>query len=188
MALQQRDRRALKAFGVALGVWLVLSFVIVPAWDQWEQERQMLSLRENALIKHHRMLEKEESATASGSLLRSELQQIEQGLLLGETSALASAELQGWLRVTTLAHGIEVRSSQFMPERNQENGYTQVPIGVQFQCRLDQLVNFLAAVRDDPKVFSILRFNVQAARGDEKLVDTSLTLAGLIRGVESEQE
>jgi type II secretory pathway component PulM len=186
MALQQRDRKALKAMAVALGLWLVLRFAVLPVWDRWAEARAELPLRENALIKYRQALAGMGAAAESEELLQRRLREAEEGLLQGASAALASAELQGWVKQTTASHEIEVRSSEFLPVRGQENGYAQVPLGLQFQCRLDQLVNFLAELQASDKTLTVPRFQVQARSGNEKLVSVSLTVAGVMRAEESQ--
>ena len=182
MTLQQRDRRALKAMAVALGLWLILRFAVLPVWDRWAEARAAMPLRENALIKYRQALAGMGAAAESEELLQRRLREAEEGLLRGASAALASAELQEWVKETTTTHGIEVRSSEFLPVRGQENGYAQAPLGLQFQCRLDQLVNFLEEMQASRKTLTIARFQVQA-RGTEKekLVSVSLTVAGVMR-------
>jgi Tfp pilus assembly protein PilO len=186
MALQQRDRRALKGMAAAVAVWLLLRFAIFPAWDRWDEAREQLPMREAALIKYRQAIQTLGAATESEELLQRRLRQAEEGLLQGATPALAAAELQEWVRQTAASRDIEVRSSEFLPVRSQQNGYAQVPVGLQFQCRLDQLVSFLEELQTSSRILTIPRFQAQARGNDkEKLVNVSLTVAGLTRAGEN---
>src|SRR5262249_43488661 len=95
--------------------------------------------------------------------------------------ALASAELQDWTRQAAASHGIEVRSSEFLQTRPQDDGYVLIPLGVQFQCHLDQLADFLTDVRSGQKILTIPRLQIQSTGGTDKVVRVSMTLSGVMR-------
>lgn len=181
MALTMRDRRALQAGGAALALWVLLQFVILPGWDRWQQERAELPLRERALIKYRQALGAESADRKAAESLRARLRESEAGLLQSGTAALAAAEFQDWVRQTTASHAIELRSSDFLALRPQSGGYAEVPLGLQFQCHMDQLVNFLTELRSGSKIVTIPRLQIQSTGGPEKLVSVSMTLAGVMR-------
>jgi hypothetical protein len=182
MAVSGRDRRALLLGALALALWAVLRFAVFPAWDWWQQERTELPLRETALIKYRQALAASGVDRQTAESLENRLQESETGLLQGTTAALAAAEFQDWVRQTMSRHGIEPRSSQFMALRPQPDGYAQVPVGLQLQCRLDQLVNFLSELRSGPKIVSVPRMQIQSAGDTEqRLLTVNLTVAGVMR-------
>ncbi|MBI3933521.1 MAG: hypothetical protein HY316_02435 [Acidobacteria bacterium] len=186
MAISKRDRRALQAGGVALVLWLALRFAILPVWDSWRQERTELPLRETALIKFRQALAAAGTDRKTAESLQNRLRETESGLLQSSTPALASAEFQDWVKQTTASHAIELRSSEFLALRPQANGYAQVPLGLQFQCRMDQLAGFLSELRSSSKIVAIPRLQLQSNGGPEKLVLVSLTVAGVMRSQASQ--
>ena len=186
MTIRKRDRRALQVGGLALAVWVILRFALLPAWDRWQQERAELPLRETALMKYRQALASVSMDEHTAESLQNRLRETESGLLQNTSSALAAAEFQDWIRQTTANHGIELRSSQFLALRPQADGYAQVPLGLQFQCRLDQFVNFLTDLRSGPKIVAIPRLQIQSNGGPEKLIIVSLTVAGVMRSPESQ--
>ena len=181
MAIGKRDQRALLLGGVALAVWVILRLAILPGWDRWQQDRTEMPLRETALIKYRQALAAESADKRTAESLRNRLRESESGLLQSSTPALASAEFQDWVRQTTTNHAIELRTSEFLALRPQAHGYAQVPLGLQFQCRLDQLVNFLSELRSGSRIVAIPRLQIQSTGGPEKLVLVSLTVAGVMR-------
>jgi hypothetical protein len=182
MAMTERDRRALQLGATALGLWVILRFAIFPAWDWWQQERAELPLRETALIKYRQAVATVGEDRRTAEALQVRLRETETGLLQGATPALAAAEFQDWARQTMGRHGIEPRSSQFLALRPQPDGYAQVPVALQIQCRLDQLVNFLSELRSGPKIVAVPRMQIQST-GDleQKLITVNLTVAGVMR-------
>lgn len=181
MAISKRDRRALQWGGAGLALWLALQLVLLPAWDRWQQARAALPLRETTLIKYRQALAAIDSDHQTAEVLQARLRETESGLLQSATAALAAAEFQDWVRQALANRQIEMRSSAFLPVRPQSNGYTEVPLGVQFQCRLDQLVDFLTDVRSGPKLVTIPRLQIQSSGDAEKLLTVSLTVAGVMR-------
>ena len=180
MAIAKRDRRALQAGGAALALWVLLRFAILPAWDQLQQARAELPARENALIKYRQAIAQMDTAKKSAEGLEARLRESQAGLLESSSAALASAEIQEWIKQVSSNHGIELRSSDFLALRPQANGYAELPIGVQFECRLDQFVDFLAELRSGPKIVAIPRLHVQSRDGPAKLLSVSMTLAGVM--------
>jgi hypothetical protein len=80
-----------------------------------------------------------------------------------------------------MAQAIDIRASEFLALRPQAQGYSQVPLGLQFQCRLDQLVNVLTQIRTGPKLIAIPRLMIQPTGGPEKMLNVQMTLAGVMR-------
>ena len=182
MAISKRDRRALQLGAAALALWVIVRFAAFPAWDRWQQERAELPLRETALVKYRQALGAVSADRQTADALQGRLQETEAGLLENTSSALAAAEFQDWVRERTANHGIELRSSQFLALRPQEDGYTQVPLGLQMQCRLDQFVNFLAELRSGPRIVAIPRLQIQSSGElEQKLITVNLTVAGVMR-------
>ena len=179
MQINKRDRRALQVGAIAVALWLILRFAVLPVWDRWQQARTDLPLQETALIKYRQALAAAGAEKTTAETLEKRLREVESELLASATPALASAELQDWVRQTAANHAIEVRSSEFLAVRPQSNGYVQVPLGLQFQCRLDQLVNFLSAMHSGPKILAVPRLAIQSSGGVEKLLSVNMTIAGV---------
>ena len=102
-------------------------------------------------------------------------------MLENTNPALASAELQDLVKRITANQAIEVRSSDFLAVKAQDENYAQVPLGLQFQCHLDQLVDFLAGLQASPKFLTVPRLLIQTTGGKEKIVNVNLTVVGLMR-------
>jgi Tfp pilus assembly protein PilO len=185
MAIRTRDRRALQWGGVALAAWALLRFAALPAWDNWQQQRAELPLRETALIKYRQALAASGQDRESAEALRNRLREAEAGLLQSATPALAAAELQDWVREVAARHAIELRSSEFLAVPASTGDYAQVPLRLQLQCRLEQFVNFLSEVRSGGRILAVPRLQVQATGGDDKIVQVSLTIAGVMRAPQS---
>jgi hypothetical protein len=186
MALGRRDQRALAGLAGALALWLALRFLIFPIWDRWQQERAELPLREAALTKYRAALALAASQPDTAGLLQKRLQEDERGLLQGETPALASAELQDAVKQIASALQIELRSSSFLAVQPDQSGYAQVPLGLQFECRLEELAGLLSQLQGGSRIVAIPRFVIQSSGGADKRIAVSMTVAGVMRSREAQ--
>ena len=164
-----------------MALFLALRFGVLPLWDRWQQERADLPLRETTLLKYRQAVETASSQSEAAQTLETRLREAEAGLLENTNPSLAAAELQGLVKQITTSQAIEVRSSDFLPVKALNESYAQVPLGLQFQCRLDQLVNFLAELQASPKFLTVPRLLIQTMGGKEKVVNVNLTVVGLMR-------
>jgi len=110
-----------------------------------------------------------ESAWAEVSKAEAKLREAEGGSSSTKTSAMASAELQDLLKA---AHSSNKRSMsdrcEFLPVKAMGTDYTQVPLGVQFQCHVDQLGDLLKAIGDSPKSLTVARLTSSRWRVKKK--------------------
>ncbi len=181
MALGNRDRRALRLGAGALVLWASLQYGILPVWDRWQQRRSDLLMRETALVKYREAIAASGTEQKTADALDARLRSTEAGLLQSATPALASAELQAWTRQAAASHGIELRSSEFLQTKPIGDGYTQVPVGLEFQSHVDQLSDFLNEVRSGPRLLAVPRLQIQSSGGPDKIVSVSMTLAGVMK-------
>lgn len=186
--LAKRDRRALQFAAVGVAVYLLMQYFALPAWDSLRAVRSELPLKEQSLAKYRRVVDLAGAQARDSQTLSEQLRQAEGGLLQAPTASLASAELEKWLSDTAKAQEIEVRSSDFQKVVPDSDGYTQIPVGLQFQCRIEQLVNFLSAIQSSERVLSISRLIVQPAGGNQKQLSVAMTVGGWAKSLETERK
>lgn len=110
-----------------------------------------------------------------------ELQQRESGIVQAETAEQARAQLMDLLRATARANGFDTRGSAQLPEpKPLGKDYGQVSVGQNFTCGIDQLVNFLAAIANEPQVLATDTISVSPVRNRTKDIDVRLTFSGVI--------
>lgn len=180
MPIRERDKKALQVAAAAVVLFAVLRWGLLPAWDRWQAQRADLEVRSTTLAKYRAAVEAIGARNAEVMALEARLREAEGGLLSSRTPALASAEMQDLVKQLTTAYSIEVRSSEFLPTKPLGAGYLQVPLGLQFLCRLDQLVNFLKAAEQSPKYLAISKLFIQNPGSKEKWISVSMTVAGVM--------
>ena len=181
MPLHEKDKRALKVAVVAVSLYAIFQFVVFPIWDRWQEQRANLALQERTLAKYRDAVQAVGQRSAETAVLEARLRETETGLLSSPTAPLASAELQEWVKQLTATQSIEVRSSEFLPTKPLGADYAQVSLGLQFQCRLDQLVNLLKDVESNEKLLTISKVFIQATDPQQKLITVSMTVGGMMR-------
>ena len=186
MTISKRDTKALQIAGSAVALFLLFQFGVFPIWDTWQEEQANLPLRESTFVKYRNAVATTGRRGADAAVLETRLREAEAGLLTGNTTAIASAELQEWVKQLASEQSIEIRSSEFLPVKPRGDGYWEVPLRLQFQCRLDALVNFWKALGGGSKSLVVSRWNLQSFGSKDKLINVSITVAGILRSQESE--
>jgi hypothetical protein len=106
----------------------------------------------------------------------------EKGLIVADTAAQAQAQLIQIVRAIgrNEAPPVEIRNTDSLAIRPLGDSYGEVTVGVQVECRIDQLVNMLAALAARPELVSTSDLRVTSNNVKEKIVVVHLTLAGVV--------
>src|SRR5690349_20498481 len=145
--LTGKDGRAIKIAGAAIVIFVLLQYLVLPAWDRAQDARQNISIQEQTLAKYRQAIETAGPRAKEAEGIAERPKQAESRLLQAETDALASAELEKLVKTVANGNGIELKSSEFAKVVDGKDGYKEIPVGIGFQSRVDQLVNFLSALQ-----------------------------------------
>jgi Type II secretion system (T2SS), protein M subtype b len=187
MTLGDRDRRALMILGGALLVggliyWLSNSSPssssesakIAPVDSIDRAQKRLATLRKQA-------------ATLSGkqAVLQQasrELGDREKGLLPGDTADQAQAQLLQVIKrvAKQQAPPLEMGQIELGRPRSYGSAYGQVSVSITLTCRIDELVNFLAALGAQPELTATEEIRFGAAHPKQKTMPVRLTVSGLV--------
>lgn len=181
MNFAEKDKKALAFAGIAIALYAAAQFAVFPLWDTLQERRDNLPIVERKLEKYHAVVRTAELRRAEAASVETRLQEAEKGLLTSETASLASAELQQLAKQLTAAESIDIRSNNFLPAKPAGGEYVQIPLGLQFQCRLDQLVNLLTDFSGHQKRLAVSRLNIQTFGGKDKQIIVGMELSGFMR-------
>ena len=184
MNLQPRDRRALAWLAVSALLGLVIHFwpandsaaaVVVPVGDP-------VALAETRLA---RLREAAATVPAKETVFKkvsAELAAREKGMITADTAAQAQAQVIQIIRRLGAAETppIEIRSTELTPVRPFGDSYGEVSVAVQIECRIDQLVNLLAALQAEPQLVATSDLRVLSANAKEKTVSVRLAVSGVV--------
>lgn len=186
MNLSPRDKRALTILIAAVAAILVVRYAILPALDSATDAGPAIRTREKMLRKYQLVaaaVPAQEMATGS---LANAVTEAEKGLLTGATPALQAAEVQQQVRDLALGAGIQMRSIEFLPGKKASAEYAMVGVSAQFTAPVDQLVAFLTALQNSPRVFVVDTLHINAANvagsasiPAKKLVSVRVVIFGL---------
>jgi hypothetical protein len=183
MNLSPRDRRALAILAVAALFGFVYEFwpssnapkVVAPSTGSVALvEKRLEKLRETAA-----------TVPAKETILKqvsADLATRENGLIKADTAAQAQAQLiQIFRRIgVTENPPLEIRNTEIGPVRPLGDAYGEVFVSVQTECRIDQLVNVLAAIPAQPEWIATSDLRVMSSNAKEKTVGVRLTLSGVV--------
>jgi hypothetical protein len=112
--------------------------------------------------------------------VRAELAKREKGIVTPETAAQAQANLLEIVRVLGQKEGIDMRGAEELKTRRLGKDYGEVAVTVTFTCAIEQLVNFLAALANEPQLLATDEIRVSSGDAKKKTVQVRLALSGVV--------
>ena len=109
-----------------------------------------------------------------------ELETREKGMLKAETSAQAQAQLQELLHKVGQSNGIDIRGVEEARIKPFGNDYGEASVTVRFTCLIEQLVNLLAALANEPELLSTNQIQITGGPDKNKAIQVRLTLSGVV--------
>jgi hypothetical protein len=183
--LEPREKKALVALGVALGLtvvvlayefWPASSAVVADASPQSvpQMEQRLARVREIAA-----------SVPAKQEILKkvtADLATREKGLIRAETAQQAQAQVITILRGLGAAEAppIEIRAQELGAIAPFGDDYGAVNVSIQVECRIEQLLNFLAALAARPELIATRDLRVVAGDPKQKTLNVRITVAGIV--------
>jgi hypothetical protein len=104
----------------------------------------------------------------------------EKGILKADTGAQAEALLQDKVRRAGQVNGIDIRGMEDARVRPLGKDYGEAMIWVRFSCRIEQLVNLLAQLANDPDLISTNQIQVTGTPDKAKVMQVRLGLSGVV--------
>ena len=187
MTLQDRDKRALVFLGVALVLALVYwlatrnpstnapaksAAVAVDTIDR--AEKRLAVLRATAAT-----LDGKETVLKQAS---AELAAREKGLIPGDTAEQAQAQLLQVIRRVARQQTppLEVRQVELAQPRTYGDAYGQVTVSATIDCRIEELVNLMASLSEQPEIVATDEIRIGTAHFKQKWMPVRLTISGIV--------
>ena len=102
-------------------------------------------------------------------------------MLKAETGAQAQAQLSELLHAAGAANGIDIRGMEDWRVKPLGNDYGEVSVTVRFTCKIEQLVNFLAALANVPQLLSTNQIAINGTTDPKnKSIQVRLSLSGVV--------
>lgn len=181
--LEPREKKAVIALGVTLAItavvlavefWPAGSAAVAEAAPQSvpQMEQRLARLRETA-------------ATVPGKQeilkkVAADLETREKGLIRAETAPQAQAQVVTILRGLAGSESLELRNYELGAITPFGDDYGAVNVSIQVECRIEQLLNFLAALAARPELIATRDLRVIAADPKQKTLNVRITVAGIV--------
>ncbi|MBZ5595970.1 MAG: hypothetical protein LAP39_27320 [Acidobacteriia bacterium] len=181
MSLTSRDRRALVLLGAGLLTVLVLRFgvygerqtAVVAASDS-------IPLAEKRLARLRLVASTVPARQALVQKMTSETELRERGIIQAPTAQQAQAHLLETIRRVGKAENIDVRGGDFPELRPLGSEYGEAAVSVNFECHIEDLVNFLADLTKETELLATNEVRIALSNPKNKLLTVRLTLAGVV--------
>ncbi|HEY6393740.1 MAG TPA: type II secretion system protein GspM [Bryobacteraceae bacterium] len=185
MTLQSRDRRALMilapALLLALIYWLATSssssgpVKISAPVDSVDKAEKRLAILKNAAA----TLGGREAVLKQASL---ELASREKGLIPGDTAEQAQAQLLQVLKrvAREQAPPLEIRQVELGQPGGYGDAYGRVTVSVTIDCRIDEIVNYLATLSAQPEITATDEIRFGTSHPKQKNMPVRVTVSGIV--------
>ena len=189
LEIRARDRRALMGLGLALGAYLLLSMVLLPAFDSLKTAAQGAAEKEEQLMKYRRALIRKGHYAQLLEQARKNMNDGESGLIRGDNASLASVELQNIVEEAAKKVDIPLGQRSMSTAKKRDQFFNEITMTLSFESTPNQATMFLAEIRNAPKFITVRSAQivplqiVQEApkKGDlPKTVRVNLTLAAVL--------
>jgi hypothetical protein len=104
----------------------------------------------------------------------------EKGMLKADTAAQAQAELIEVIRRVASSNGIDARGAESFAIKPLGSDYGEVSVQMSFPCRIEQLVNFLSTLANEPELLSTSEVHVNGGTDKKKNVQVRLVVSGVV--------
>jgi len=179
--LTTRDRRAVALLGLGLLTVIVLRYgvygqrptAVVAATDS-------VPLAEKRLARLTQVAATVPAKQSLAKKISSEVTLREKGIIQAPTAQQAQAHLLETIRRVAKAEHIDVRGGEFPELRPLGNEYGEAAVSVNFECHIDDLVNFLADLPKESELLATNEVRVASGNPKTKMLSVRLTLAGVV--------
>jgi hypothetical protein len=111
---------------------------------------------------------------------KAELSDREHGVLLADTEAQAWSQLTEITQTLGKSNGIDVRGLQGTGGQPIGDDYGEIWTTVAFNCGIEQLVNLLAALGNQPQILATNEISVVGGNDKKKNIQVRLTVSALV--------
>ncbi|HBY58436.1 MAG TPA: hypothetical protein DEH78_01355 [Solibacterales bacterium] len=113
---------------------------------------------------------------------QAELALREKGLIKADTAMQAQAQVLQVVRRIARAQAppVEIKNVELAQPRPLGDDYGEVSVSVAMECRIDQVINLLAALTEQPELIATNDLRLGSVTGKEKTLPVRLTVSGVV--------
>ncbi len=183
--LNERDKRALRALGVAVGLFSVI-FGAIWFWPQPSPETSVVTGTVPQAEKRIKSLRRLAAAVPTREEIDRrfgvELAGREKGLINAETPAQAQAQLLQIVRRVGQMQTppLQMSGSEFSPVKRFGDAYGEVTVTISAECGIEQILNFMSDLSNQPELVATSTLLLGQANPKKKTLPVRMTISGLV--------
>jgi hypothetical protein len=182
MTLGNFDRRQAALLVIGLATIAILRFVVfadhIPQVVGAEASVPLVEKRLQKLRETVATLSSREAMLKQAGV---ELSTRESGIIQADTAAQAQAQLLDTVRRLAGNNGFDARGAEQLGEaRPLGADYGEVSVTVPFTCGIEQLINFLAALANEPLILATNEIHITGGSDKKKNLQVRLSLSGVV--------
>jgi Tfp pilus assembly protein PilO len=189
LELRGGEKRAGIALAVAIGIYLVVSQLAVPAWDSMREKASAVSEKEDQLRRYRRALAAKDRYAQLLAQVKQSTAEGEARLIRGDNPSLASVELQTIVEDAAKKLNIPLGPRSVTAAKRKDDYFNEITMTLSFEGTPNQMTSLLSEFRSSPKFVTIKSVQVTPlstaqeapAKGEvKKTVRVNLIVAGLL--------
>ena len=184
-ALEPREKKAVVALAIAAGLTALV--FVYEFWPAGSADVAAASPQSAPQMEQRLNRARELAAAVPGKqeILKkvgADLEAREKGLIRADTAQQAQAQVITILRGLSAAEAppIDIRATELGAITSFGDDYGAVNVSIQVECRIEQLLNFLAALAARPELVATRDLRVVAADPKQKTLSVRITVAGIV--------
>jgi Tfp pilus assembly protein PilO len=186
--ISRRDKKFLTVGALALLLFLVINYIILPFIQSEREIREGTEQKEVTLEQYERIIAGRAEVEKQLAQVKKKQTQLNAKLLTGSTPSLAAAEMQKMLEKISGTHDLELKSVKVQDGEKQGDLLT-IPLEIRLQTDLERTRKFLADIEKHQKCLIVpsLKISVQNQR-DPKEVIVTMVVTGFFMKEEAVKE
>ena len=187
--IRERDRRAVLMLLAAGGLYVVLSFGLLPAFDSLKAAATGTSDKEQQLSKYRRALVRKGNYTQLLEQARKNMAADEALFIRGDNPSLAAVELQTIVEGAAGKSGLALNQRNISAARKKDDFFNEITMTVAIDGTPSQISSFLSELRSAPKFLVVRSLQLAPTEvlheappkgGFKKMLRANLTISGLL--------
>jgi Tfp pilus assembly protein PilO len=181
MTLAVREKKLITLAMASAVAFALLNWFVLPWTDQLMDSGDQLRLAEKKLRQEKELLAAGPQITAQTQALQSRLDTEEKRLLPTVDASQAGAQLQSWLVQRAGELQVDVQRSDFIAASPVSEKYVRVPVRMDLNGPITQVVQFMNAVTHSDRLVSVDELQISSFGVEkEKRVRCTLVISGLM--------
>jgi Tfp pilus assembly protein PilO len=187
--ISKRDKKFLTVGALALLLFLVINYIIIPFIESEQDIREGTEQKEVTLERYERIIGERTEVEKQLAQVKKKQAQLNAKLLTGSTPSLAAADMQKMLEKIAGTHDLEMKSVKVQDGEKQGDLLT-IPLEIRLQTDLERTRKFLADIEKNQKYLTVpsLKISVQNQRDPKEIIVTMVVTGFFMKEEEVKEE